>query len=175
MLKTFNDDMILTALQELTTEQTQLSARVQKLEANKNTTETYTGTLNNLSGTLSFIAIEKYGDDHAMLGLTQAFVDGDVSGSLEIDPSALGISATYKDPIFAKTNINGDTSKWGMWVQGVSSTQSNINDWASYDIGISNITSNSFYIRMQQGTTVTDITSYASAIPYTLTLYWHEM
>ena len=91
MLKTFNDDMILTALQELTTEQNQISVRVQKLEANKNTTETYTGTLDGLGTKLLEIAEAKWGEDGAIAGLYHALQNNDLNIDLSITLGAITV------------------------------------------------------------------------------------
>ena len=164
MLKTFNDDMILTALQELTTEQTQISARIQKLEANKNTTETYTGTLDDLDAKLTEIA-NSIGDTETFC---QKMHNGDISGVIDItiaseDFSLLLQSTGSENIIMSMGSFNNNSP---FFVLNFTIQTHIHNDEKTLVLAAAEA-----YL----GGTYYDLSQMLNTIPYTLTLYWHEM
>lgn len=135
-----------------------------------NTTETYTGTLDGLGTQLVTIAGNHYGlSDDMTLQLANGFSNGDVSAIATIDATAIGMES-YVAPMGAVASANNHT----FFIQGVD-TSPTLSDWLSY--GISEIfgTGSGESMYMQSGTTITDMSPYASYITYSLTLYWHEM
>ena len=135
-----------------------------------NTTETYTGTLDGLKTQLTTIAGNHYGlSDDMTLQLANGFSSGNVSAIATIDATAIGMDV-YVTPMGAFVGADNHT----FFIQGVS-TSHILSDWLSYGISETFGTGSGTNMYMQSGTTITDMSPYASYITYILTLYWHEM
>lgn len=132
---------------------------------NPNSRTLLTGTLDTLRADIA-VAFTDHGMSYSQF--VSAFLNGDVSASIHIDAQALSFGA-FTDPVFANSRQSSM-----LYVQGVSGDDDSIADWASYDLRIDfNAGKTSLY--GQVGTVVMDMSSSLSSVPYTLTLYWHEM
>lgn len=135
-----------------------------------NIRETYTGTLDGLKAQIATIAGIHYGlSDDMTLQLANGFSSGNVSGIATIDATSIGMGI-YITPMGAVVGANNHT----FFIQGVT-TSPMLSAWLSYGISETFGTGSGTTMYMQSGTTITDMSPYASYITYILALDWHEM
>lgn len=129
---------------------------------NPNSKETYTGTLDGLIGVLESVVTNHYNGSRT--DFADDYIAGNISGMLIVDGSVLSLG-NIPLPLW----VNASGFEWFSMVGRVGST---ISEWQSVVIrGVND----SVKINALASGTPQDLSTYATVLPYTLNLYWHEM
>ena len=135
-----------------------------------NYTEVCAGKLDRWLDQYTQLVADHYGGTVAE-GMAKIYADymvGNVSGLMEIDASALGISTPFTLPVLI-TGTHGQ-----MWLAGIQNVGANVSNWSALQLSVSPSTESLQIYSLTAGVPQ-NLYEYASVINYTLTLYWHEM